>query len=254
MFTYKLILSYKGGQYSGWQKQNNARTIQGEFEKSVSQVVKSKEIHSIGCGRTDAGVHALGQVVKLSIPQSIPEDGLLRGVNSHLPRDIEVLMSHAVETDFHPIRDCKSKEYIYLFAAEAPSVFDKEFLFFNKNIDFIQLEKSLNLFLGEKNFFNYMCTGTEVNSTVRTLYSLELLAPGEFKDLLFPTPFFTLRVRGSGFLKQMVRLIVGALLKYNEKKITISDIEESFTRFTDVPVHLAPVAPAHGLFLYQANY
>src|SRR3989344_5477295 len=116
MHAYKIIISYKGTNYFGWQVQQESQvTIQGEINKALSLISKSENIYSIGSGRTDAGVHALNQVCRVEIPLKISPDSLMKALNANLPKDIRVKEATFCEPDFHPIYNASEKEYIYLF-------------------------------------------------------------------------------------------------------------------------------------------
>lgn len=254
-FSYRITLSYKGSAYFGWQKQPNVRTIQGEVEKALEKMAKSKNILTIGSGRTDAGVHALGQVLRTDLPFFIDPEGLQRGLNGLLEEDINVVDVRQCENSFHPVRDAIHKEYIYLIAPQAPLVFDREFMAsFQGDVDFERMTALAKLFEGEWDFCHYMCQGTPVNSTVRTIFTSKLIAPGQFEGLKFTSPFYTYRVVGSGFLKQMVRLMVGTLVKGAQGKLTEKEIVNSLCDRSGKPRHLAPVSPSRGLYLRSVSY
>lgn len=255
---YRLTLSYKGTHYFGWQKQPNVATVQGELEKALQKLIKADDIKTMGSGRTDAGVHALAQEVKVDLSTSLPLSALNRGLNGLLPQDIQVLSAHECPLDFHPVADAKSKEYIYLLSPQTPSVFDREFILpVAKDFNWERFSDLANIFAGEWDFQHYMCQGTPVHSTVREVFKSELLPPGHVRELRFPTPFYTYRVVGSGFLKQMVRLIVGTLIKGCEGRLSEAQIKDSLQKNqvrVDADSHLAAVAPAKGLFLRNVEY
>lgn len=252
---YKLILQYKGSQYSGFQVQLNDRTIQGELNNALKILSKTDEIKSIGSGRTDAGVHAFGQVVKIEIPVNIPEQSLVKAINSHLPHDIRVVSAERTDERFHPIFSAKSKEYNYVFSTqEMITPFADELVtHFPYDLDIEVMRKGCKVFCGEHDFINYQCTGTEVETTVRKILECELLqfkASGHFGHIL--DEYYVLRVVGNGFLKQMVRLMMGALWALGRGKVTLEELEKSLK--TPLSHRLGATAPPQGLYLKEVHY
>lgn len=252
---YKLILQYKGSRYSGFQIQVVDQTIQGELNKALKILSKSEDVKSIGSGRTDAGVHAFGQVVKIEIPVNIPEQSLVRAINSHLPHDIRVVKAERANELFHPIYSAKSKEYNYLFSTqEMITPFADELVtHFPYELDIELMRKGCQVFCGEHDFINYQCTGTEVETTVRKIHSCELQyfkGEGHFGHIL--EEYYVLRVVGNGFLKQMVRLMMGALWSLGRGKITLEELENSLK--TPLSQRLGATAPPQGLYLKEVHY
>ncbi len=257
MNIYKIIVQYKGTAYSGFQVQSNDKTIQGEINKALEILSKTKDIKSIGSGRTDAGVHALAQVVKIEIPVFIPAESLHRALNSQLPDDIRVIHAEICTLDFHPIYKAKSKEYNYAFStSEKISPFASELVThypYDLNID--RMREGCALFCGEHDFKNFQCTGTEIESTVRRIISCDVVkyqASGFLNHLL--PEYFVLEVVGTGFLKQMVRLMMGALWSLGTDKITIVDLQNSLKTGNILERRLGPTAPPQGLYLKEVHY
>ena len=256
MSTYKIIIQYKGTHYQGFQIQNNGRTIQGELNKALEILAKSEEIKTIGSGRTDAGVHALGQVVRVDIPFEIPADGLVKGLNAHLPEDIRVRNAEMCAEDFHPIFKAESKEYNYVFClGELQSPFSRELMTqFPKDLDIGLMNQAAKLFCGTHDFLNYQCTGTDVASTVRRIDSCEIIpchSNNHWRH--FEENYYVLKITGNGFLKQMVRLIMGALVAVGRGKVTLDEVKESLNG-QPLKNRLGPTAPAQGLYLVEVHY
>ena len=252
---YKLTIQYKGSNYSGFQIQIKDRTIQGELNNALKILSKTDGVKSIGSGRTDAGVHALGQVVKIEIPVDIPETGLMKGLNSHLPHDIRVIKAEKSDENFHPIYSANSKEYNYVFSTQQmiTPFADELVTHFPYELDIELMKKGCRAFCGEHDFINYQCTGTDVETTVRKIFECELnhfSGEGHFKELL--TDYYVLRVVGNGFLKQMVRLMMGALWSLGRGKITLEELEKSLK----IPLErrLGATAPPQGLYLKEVHY
>lgn len=255
MNIYKIWLEYKGTRFSGFQVQSSALTIQGELNTALSTIAKTTEIKTIGSGRTDAGVHAFAQVVKIEMPLEINPDGLMRALNSHLPPDIRVKKAESSSSDFHPIFSALSKEYNYVFATqEVASVFGHELMtIVPYELDIDLMRRGCQIFCGQHDFINYQCTGTEVQSTVRTIFSCdieEFIADGHWSGVA--SKYYVLKIVGDGFLKQMVRLIMGALFNLGRHKIKLEDIENSFN--SPLKNRLGPTAPPQGLYLKKVHY
>jgi tRNA pseudouridine38-40 synthase len=248
---YRLALQYKGTRYSGWQVQPAEKTIQGELNQALKLITKNDDVKSMGSGRTDAGVHALDQVVKIAIHLEINPENLLKALNSNLPDDIRVVGAEKSDDSFMPTVHAKSKEYHYRFTSgRTVTAFQTDFIAhqsFDLNLDL--MNKACSLLIGEHDFLNYYCEGTEVSSTVRSIFECEIL---EVKETGFMPPHLMLRIVGSGFLKQMVRLIVGALWNVGRGKISLEDFKKSL--LPPRGDRLGIVAPPDGLYLARVNY
>lgn len=256
MNSYKLIIEYNGYNYIGWQVQPNGETIQGTLEDCLKKISKSEEVKTVGSGRTDSGVHAFGQVVKATINLKIDTKALEKALNSLLPDTIRVLSVEDCDASFHPIFSANKKEYLYaftlprkrnpflgqLFARYPYDQFDEELL-----------KKGCELFVGEHDFMNYFCTGTPTKTTVRKIFGCDM-QHNKPHDIFahMATDYYVLRFEGNGFLKQMVRLMVGSLWALSAGKISLQDIENSFQN--KLENKLSPVAPAQGLYLHKVDY
>ncbi len=247
--TYKLELSYKGTFYQGWQIQPHTdMTVQGQLNKALRVISQSQGIHSLAAGRTDAGVHALKQVVRIKIPLDINAKNLIAAVNANLPKDIRVLSAEKVAASFHPLAENTKKEYRYAFSLENMNPhFNDQISFIKGGLDIDVMKKGMALFVGKKPFFNYYCKGTPVKTTVREIFEASL----EEKKSFFPQEliFFEAKVVGDGFLKHMVRLIMGALFQLARGKIHLQQIEMSFQK--KLPSPLGPVVESKGLYLFS---
>ena len=256
-FNYRLKISYDGSSYEGWQIQPEGhKTIQGELNKALIKISKSESISSLGSGRTDSGVHALGQIAKVRIPLEIESASLLKALNSHLPKDIRVLEVSPSTHDFHPVRDALWKRYTYLISTEdiVPPHLRNTISSVSRELDWVAVEKSLKTFEGEHNFINFSTKGTEVKSTIRTIFLTRVekilveKAPGSGQKITLRKLTF----EGSGFLKQMVRLLVGTATAAGQHKITLEQISEHLLK--EESKKLAAVAPASGLYLDHVEY
>lgn len=237
-------VSYDGTAYSGWQIQPNATTVEGTLRQAVGSLFGA-DIELIGASRTDAGVHALGNVAVFDVDTRIPAPKIAYALNARLPDDIRVWQSIQVEDGWHPRHnDCvKTYEYsIYNDTFENP----KKRLyshFYYGNLDVDMMRKAAAYFIGEHDFSAFCSAGSQVADKVRTIYSLDVIQDG--REIV-------LRVKGNGFLYNMVRIIAGTLIKAGTGDIRSQDIPgiiESRDR------QLAgPTAPARGLTLVEIDY
>jgi len=254
---YKLKLSYCGAKYLGWQIQTKtSETIQGKFNTAFINATNILQFKTIGASRTDTGVHAFGQIVRVESNENLPEDAFLKGVNNHLPKDIRVVDVEKVDEKFHPIFSAKQKEYLYVLSNNSLSPFLFPMMtYYRLGQEQLTLMKlGLELFIGRHDFINYRCVGTDVNSTIREIFFADICQQNifSFGDVSINGDFIVIRILGEGFLKQMVRLIVGTLFSLAEGKISLSDIEQSFS----VPMDqkLGKVALPNGLYLNTITY
>ena len=250
---YRFTIQYKGTKYSGWQIQPDEKTVQGELNRALSIIAKSTEVKSLGAGRTDAGVHALGQVVKVSIPLQIDPQALMKGLNSHLPDDIRVVTSEVSDEEFFPTVHAKSKEYHYRFTNQKYSTaFQGEFLAnCSFELDLNLMREACKILVGEHDFTNFYCEGTEVASNVREIYECEVLEVKQDGWEMLP-PHYVFRIVGNGFLKQMVRLLVGAVWNVGRGKISLETLKSSLGPAKTQK--LGPTAPPEGLYMVRVNY
>jgi tRNA pseudouridine38-40 synthase len=239
----RITVSYDGTDYHGWQVQPGLATIQGVIE-SVLAEIESAEVKVEGSGRTDAGVHALAQVAAFSLANPIPTANLEKAMNRQLPRDIRILSAKETHENFHPRFDATAKTYEYrILRAAICSPFERRYVYHHpyplNEAKIFELAKSLE---GEHDFTSFAAADdrdTLGHSKVRCIYSSAVCREG---DLLF------YRVRGSGFLKHMVRNIVGVLLEAG--KGNLMNLEAHFDR----AVPPGPTVPARGLFLVNVEY
>ena len=240
----KLVVAYDGTNYHGWQYQPNATTVEGELNKALSTMLGA-EVKVIGASRTDAGVHALGNVAVFDTDSRIPGEKFSYALNSRLPEDIRVVSSCEVPENFHPRYDCHNKIYEYRITRS-------EFMMPTKRLyshhvyyrlDVEKMKEAAECFVGEHDFAAFCSAGSSVEDTVRTIYSLEVTEEGE--DLV-------IRVNGNGFLYNMVRIIAGTLLNVGCGKMSA---EECRAAVNGMDRGLAgPTAPAKGLCLLKINY
>lgn len=250
----KLTIQYDGTNYYGWQRQKKGQTIQSKIEEVLSEIFK-KDIKIRGAGRTDAGVHALGQVATFKTVLNFPLSNLRRALNSLLPSDIRILEIEEVDKDFHPQYSVKRKSYLYyVLNDDYCSPFIHRYVWhMREKIDLSKVFKSKHLFEGRRDFTPF-CGSTEIKDKIRTVYSLtvELLDRIHFLDMHLRGRFIKFRIEADGFLKYMVRNIVGALIELGAGRLHEDAIIEAFN-LGKRPNPLR-TAPAKGLFLEKICY
>jgi tRNA pseudouridine38-40 synthase len=245
MARYKCIISYDGSGFSGYQVQPNKRTVQSVLEATLSKMHKGDTVKVVGSGRTDAGVHAKGQVIHFDSPLLIPADKWEKALNSMLPEDISVLTVASVTESFHARFDAKGKEYRYvLHLSQKRDPFLRKFAYqYPYRLNLQAMEQASKFFLGKHDFTSFCAVKTEVVDKVRTIELIEFTRKDES---------LTIRFVGKGFLYNMVRILVGTLLEVGSGERSPEDI----------PIILAnkdrrlsgKTAPGHGLYLWEVFY
>ncbi len=207
----------------------------------------------MGAGRTDAGVHALGQIAKVTMPLSIPPESLVKALNGNLPDDIRVIFAENSDEAFHPTIHAKSKEYHYHFTSQRMFTAFQNDLIANYpfDLDLEKMRQACKILVGEHDFTNFYCEGTEVSSHVRTIFSCDIIEIQQGEWQMLPS-HYSFRIKGNGFLKQMVRLLVGAVWNVGRGKISLEEFRSALGP-TKVQ-RLGPVAPPNGLYMVRVNY
>ncbi|MGG1678304.1 tRNA pseudouridine(38-40) synthase TruA [Neobacillus sp. NRS-1170] len=245
MQRYKCIISYDGSGFSGYQVQPNKRTVQLELETVLAKIHKGVPVKVSGSGRTDAGVHAKGQVIHFDSALQIPERKWEMALNSMLPSDISVLSVVKVDESFHARFDAAGKEYRYqLYLSSKRDPFQRNFAYlYPYALDVDAMKQASKYLLGSHDFTSFCAAKTEVVDKVRTIETIDFVAD---RDLL------VIRFVGNGFLYNMVRILVGTLLEVGageRKPRDVADILAGKDR------RLAgKTAPAHGLYLWEVFY
>jgi tRNA pseudouridine38-40 synthase len=243
----RITVSYDGTDYHGWQVQPELPTIQGILEGVLSEIEGDK-VHVDGSGRTDAGVHALAQVAAFNLTNPIPLPNLKKAMNRLLPRDIRVMETAEVQDGFHPRYDAIAKTYEYrILRSEICPPFDRRFVYhYPYPLDEARMIAAARLLEGEHDFSAFAAADpvdVMERSKVRHIFSSCLMRADA--RLIY-------RVRGSGFLKHMVRNILGVLLEVGKGNLTNADIEARLQPGCTIPA--GPSAPARGLFLVGVEY
>lgn len=240
----KLVTAYDGTNYHGSQIQNNGETIEGVLKAELSSLLK-EEINLIGASRTDAGVHARGNVYVFDTESRIPPEKFTYALNARLPEDIRIQDSREVPLDFHPRHQDTVKTYEYrVLNRKLPLPEYRLYAHFTyEDLNVEKMNEACKYFLGEHDFASFCAAGSKVESTVREIYDLHVEKSG---DLL------TISVTGNGFLYNMVRIIAGTLLKVGSGHILPQDIEKIIAG-KDRSL-AGPTAPAKGLTLVKICY
>ena len=244
MRNIKIVIEYDGSNYVGWQKQKNGISIQEAIEKAAT-VILGEKISLTGSSRTDAGVHAKGQVANFYTNSSIPSDKLPFAINSKLPNDIAVINAEDVPYDFHSRYDSCGKLYSYtILNRKIPPAYIRNYISYCPyNLDFSSMEKAASAFVGKHDFSAFKSTGSSVKTTVRTVEFLKFEKNGDI------IKFY---IKADGFLYNMVRIIAGTLIDIGRGKIKLSDLDsiiESRNRNLT-----GKTAPASGLCLEKVFY
>ncbi len=237
-------MAYRGTAYHGYQRQNNALTIQEVVERCAGKVL-NEPITIHGCSRTDTGVHAKQYCFSVQTNSQIPLKGFVRGVNGELPDDISILSCEEAPEDFHARFSCLGKEYLYLihnsesknpFATDLACLYRRPF-----HADLVR--EAAQHFVGTHDFRSFCTNCAETANTVRTIHSFDVEIDGETIKML---------VKGTGFLYNMVRIMVGTLLYVNEGRIPLSELDAIMAAGKR---ELAGMTAApHGLYLNRVFY
>lgn len=241
--NYKLTLAFDGSNYSGWQFQKNAKTVQGTVTDCAKQFFGC-EVSVTGCSRTDSGVHAENYVCNIKTDVSIPPHGIIKGLNNLLPHDIAIKDCQQAEEDFHARYDCRSKEYRYKIlntSNRCPFLSGRAY-HFSTPLDIDKMRSDLSGLLGKHDFTSFMATGSKITDAVRTVYTA---------DVYEENGIIVFSICADGFLYNMVRIIVGTLIdvNLNRNSLTLGEIIEKKDR-----TKAGFTAPPEGLYLYRVDY
>jgi len=245
MRNIRLLIEYNGTNYYGWQIQPKGQTVQGLIEEKLA-LVTGEEIHLIGSGRTDAGAHALGQVAHFKTKSYMNLSSIQRALNSLLPADIVIRRADEVEEDFHARKRSTGKIYEYrILNQDVRSAFHRMYAWhIPQKLDFKEMKKATGWLIGEHDFSSFRSVGSPTRTTVRRVIRAEWQRG---RDGLI-----RFEIEANGFLKQMVRAIVGTLIEVGKGKISSEEFQRIFESRDRKMA--GPTAPAHGLFLKEVKY
>ncbi|HOJ51528.1 MAG TPA: tRNA pseudouridine(38-40) synthase TruA [Syntrophales bacterium] len=245
MRNLKLTIEYDGTNYCGWQRQKNGISIQGVLEEKLRNIVR-EEVKVVGSGRTDAGVHALGQIAHVHLQTSLNVTNILRGVNSLLPVDIAVKGIEEVPMDFHARYDAVSKVYLYRICNQ-PTRLPLEYRYawsVFPVLDVAAMGEALSYIKGTHDFTSFSAVETKVKNKKRTILSANIFSR--------PRGIIEVEIEADGFLRHMVRVIVGTLVEVGKGKMRPTDIQ-AIIQARD-RAQAGPTAPPQGLFLKDVKY
>lgn len=247
MPTFKLLLAYDGTDFAGWQWQQGSRTVQGALEEAWQQVT-GESIRVAASGRTDAGVHALGQAVGVRSETHLSPEVLQRALNAELPRDVAVLACERAAEDFHVIRDAVRKRYRYVMDdGPVPDVLARRYAWYSpKPLDVDAMHRAAQALLGRHDFTSYQTLGSQRVTTVRTVLDISVRRPTDDPHKIW------LEVEADGLLYNMVRVIVGTLMQVGRgvrPEIWPAEVLQARDRRA-----AGMTAPPQGLFLLQVEY
>jgi len=243
MPRFKLLIEYAGTRYSGWQIQKNARTVAGEIERAIAEVARRREFELYGAGRTDAGVHALGQVAHLELYTDMPPETLRRRVNDLLPADIYLRAIARAPHRFHARHDVVSRSYVYQISKRKTAFFKPFVWWIKEDLDVARMREAAQRFVGMHDFASFSADEPGEKSSKVLVDRLEIAERG---DLIL------IRIVGSHFLWRMVRRLVGVLAAVGRHELTPAQMSEFLTDNSDIPATLT--APSSGLFLEAVFY
>ncbi|MBU3822242.1 tRNA pseudouridine(38-40) synthase TruA [Flavobacteriaceae bacterium XHP0103] len=254
-FFYLITVQYLGYRFHGWQKQPNVKTLHLMIDRTLNFILEGKPFKSLGSGRTDAMVSAENAAFELFLEEPIEDlKSFLNLFNHNLPQDIRALSIQEVDKKFNIIQHSKIKEYLYLFtfgkkchpfcAPIMTTILD--------DLDIDLMQKGAKLFEGEHYFKSYCFRATNNGIYNREILTCELIENTIYKANYFPKKSYLLRVRGQGFMRNQIRLMMGTLIDLGKGKLTLEDIEASLSPESEIKMEY--IAPASGLILNDIRF
>ena len=241
---FKVTVAYDGTYFNGWQKQKDVRTVQSEIEQAIAKV-EQRQVQISASGRTDAGVHAMAQVFHFDSAKALDENDWLRALNGLTPADIHILDVKSVAKDFHARFDAQFKTYQYRINTGQYNVFERNYAFqYGRKIAIESMKQAAKCFLGTHDFTSFNATAlNEIADQTRMI--TEIIVQEEFDTVI-------ITITGTGFLRYMVRIIVGCLIAVSEEKLTTEAIKQLIN---EPQKGVLPYkAPGHGLYLIEVSY
>lgn len=240
----QLIIEYDGTNYCGWQVQKNGVSVQEVLNKAIQRITK-EDIYIIGSGRTDAGVHALGQSAHFKTQVSIPINKIPFAINSQLPKDIRIKEAIERDMDFHSRYSAVGKVYQYkILNNEHGSALDYNRMYhIRQRLDVDKMRQAAKAFLGTHDFTGFSSVHSSVINKVRTI---------DYSDFDIDGTHIIYTIKGNGFLYNMVRIIIGTLIQVGKGKLSHEDLPAIIN--SKKRANAGPTAPAHGLYLQKVFY
>jgi len=249
MISLKILLEYDGTRYSGWQEQKNARTVMGEIRKAATEVLGS-DIEMQGAGRTDAGVHALAQVMHLKTASRVQHspEVIKRRMNDLLPADIALLHIEPVPRKFHARHDARSRAYIYRISKRKQAFLKRYVWWIKEDLNVKLMEQAASLLVGRHDFVCFRAADAS-RPDESTIVEVEQAVIEMEEDMI------QIRIEASHFLWRMVRRVIGVLVKVGKREVTVEEFQRLVDGKCDPKLDVAAwTAPASGLFLEEVRY
>ena len=245
MRNIKLVIEYDGKDFNGWQKQPTKLNIQGEIEKAIQRIT-GEEVDLTASGRTDAGVHALGQVANFKTNSNIPIEKIPIALNSNLKKSIVIKSAEEVEERFHSRLNCKRKTYRYIInnSKYGTAIYRNLETHIPMKLDIQKMQEAVKYFEGEHDFKAFKASGTSSKSSVRTIYKAEVIDAGNERIYI--------ELTGNGFLYNMVRIISGTLVEVGLGKIQPNEIQTIIQ--SKKRENAGKTLPPQGLYLVKVEY
>lgn len=245
MRNIKLVIEYDGKEFNGWQKQPNKLNIQGEIEQAIERITGEK-VDLMASGRTDAGVHAMGQVANFKTNSNMPIEKFPIALNANLKKSIVIKSAEEVEERFHSRLNCKRKTYRYVInnSKYGTAIYRNLETHIPIKLDIQKMQQAIKYFEGEHDFKAFKASGTSSKSSVRTIYKAEVLDAGNERIYI--------ELTGNGFLYNMVRIISGTLVDVGLGKIEPEKIENII--LSKDRQHAGKTLPPQGLYLLTVEY
>ncbi len=244
MENYKITIEYNGTNFFGWQKQEGLRTVQGELERAI-KTLSGQDVTVEGCGRTDKGVHALGQVASFEMDSKIPLKNLKTALNDLLPADIRIKKVETAAPDFHARFSAKRKTYRYVVqvGGQRSAIKYGTCAFYPYLVNLSAMQSASKLLLGKHNFKGFCSTNTNVTNFEREIYNISISKRGSV---------YTFEVTGNGFLYNMIRIIVGTLLDVGRGHLPEENIAKALK--SGERKYAGVTMEPNGLFLKNVQY
>lgn len=241
---FKLTVEYDGTDYHGWQIQPDGPTIQGTLEDAIRRML-GESVRVAAAGRTDAGVHAAGQVVAVSLQRDVSPETLIRGLNALTPRDISIRHAEVVGDEFDPRRAARSRTYVYrIWNARWPSPFWRRYAWHViHRLDVERMRAAAAVLVGEHDFTSFQAAGCDADNPVRCVLRSEITTAG---------PLLTYTIEATAFLRHMVRTVVGTLVEVGSAQRAAEDLPQLLEARDRT--RAGPTVPACGLCLTRVNY
>ena len=245
MRNIKLIIEYDGKEFNGWQKQPDKLNIQGNIEKAIEEITKEK-VELTASGRTDRGVHALGQVANFRTNSELPIEKFPIAINTYLKKSIRILSAEEVDEKFHSRLTCKKKTYRYIInnTKYGTAIYRNLETHIPMKLDVEKMKEAIKYFKGEHDFKAFKASGTSSKSSIRTIFKAEVIK--------MPNDRIYIELTGNGFLYNMVRIISGTLVEVGLGKIEPSEIEKIIK--SKKRENAGKTLPPEGLYLVNVEY